>query len=131
MITTTTVPMSRTDPSAAIGLLLIAEAALFFTFLFVVGPIAMLVRLVPFVAVLALCAALYWGQSWARWALLVPIAVRVHRLSLFTAAAWGLHRTGAALFMTLIILVELVAAFLLVDQYFFSQQAISAPRTGP
>ena len=61
----------------------------------------------------------------------VPIAVRVHRLALFTAAAWGLHRTGAALFMTLIILVELVAAFLLVDQYFFSQKAISVPRTGP
>ena len=131
MTMTTTVPMTRTDASAAIGLLLVAEAALFFTFLFVVGPIAMQVRLLPFVAVLVLCAALYWGHNWARWALLIPIAVRVHRLSLFTAAAWGLHRTGAAVFMTLIILVELVATFLLFDQYFFSHTSTSAPRTGP
>ena len=130
MTMTTTVPMTRTNSSAAIGLLLAAEAALFFTFLFVVGPIAMLVRLLPFVAVLVLCAALYWGQNWARWALLLPIAVRVHRLSLLTAAAWGLHRTGAALFMTTIILVELVAAFLLFDQYFFSHKPTSVPRTG-
>lgn len=122
MTTTTTVPIRRTDASAAIGLLLIAEAALFFTFLFVVGPIATLVRLVPFMVILVLCAALYWGQNWARWALLVPIAVRVHRLALLSAAAWGLHRTGAALFMTLIILVELAAVFLLLDQYFFTQK---------
>ena len=125
MTTTTTVPMTRIDASAAIGLLLIAEAALFFTFLFVIGPIAMAVRLLPFLAVLVLCAALYWGQTWARWALLVPIAVRVHRLALFTAAAWGLHRTGTAVFLTLIILVELAAAFLLFDQYFFSRKPAS------
>lgn len=131
MTTTTTVPMPRTDAAAAIGLLLVAEAALFFTFLFVVGPIAMVVRLLPFVAVLVLCVALYWGQNWARWALLVPIAVRVHRLSLFTAAAWGLHRTGTAVFLTLIILIELAAAFLLFDQYFLSPKPISGPRTGP
>ncbi len=122
MTTTTTVPMPRTDASAAIGLLLVAEAALFFTFLFVVGPIAMLVRLLPFLVVLVLCAALYWGQSWARWALLIPIAVRVHRLALLTAAAWGLHRAGTAVFLTLIILIELAAAFLLFDQYFFSKK---------
>jgi len=108
---------TRTDASAAIVLLLIAEATLFFTFLFVLGPIAMPARLVPLAAVLVLCAALYWGQGWARWALLAPIGFRVWRLVPLTAAAWGLGRAGIALFLTLIILVELAAAFLLLDRY--------------
>jgi len=67
--------------------------------------------------VLVLCAALYWGQGWARWALLAPIGFRVWRLVPLTAAAWGLGRAGIALFLTLIILVELAAAFLLLDRY--------------
>ena len=116
----TRVVMRGTDASAAIALLLIAEATLFFTFVFVVGPIATLARLLPLVAVLGLCAALYWGQNWARWALLVPIAFRLHRLVLLTAAASGLGRTGTALFLTLIILTELTAAFILLDRYFRS-----------
>lgn len=107
---------TRTDASAIV-LLLIAEATLFFTFLFVVGPIATLTRLLPLAAVLVLCAALYWGQSWARWALLVPIGFRVWRLVPLTAAAWGLGRPGFALFLTLIVLVELAAAFILLDRY--------------
>jgi len=107
---------TRTDASA-IALLLIAEATLFFTFLFVVGPIGTLARLLPLAAVLVLCAALYWGQSWARWALLVPIGFRVWRLVPLTAAAWGLGRAGFALFLTLIVLVELAAAFILLDRY--------------
>jgi hypothetical protein len=119
MTTSTPVTMTRTDVSAAIVLLLIAEATLFFTFLFVVGPIATLARLLPLVAVLVLCAALYWGggQNWARWALLAPIGFRVWRLVLLTAAAWGLGRAGIAVFLTLIILVELAALFILVDRY--------------
>lgn len=108
---------TRTDVSAAIVLLLIAEATFFFTFVFVVGPIATLARLLPLVAVLVLCAALYWGQSWARWALLVPIGFRVSRLVPLTAAAWGLGRPGIAFFLTLVILVELGAAFILFDRY--------------
>src|SRR5204863_4965913 len=64
-----------------------------------------------------LCAALYWGQNWARWALLAPVGFRVWRLSLLTATAWGLGRPGIALFLTLIILVELAAAFILLDRY--------------
>jgi hypothetical protein len=108
---------TRTDASAAIVLLLFAEAALFFTFLFVVGPIAMPARLLPLAAVVVLCAALYWGQSWARWALLAPIGFRVWRLVPLTAAAWGLGRAGIALFLTLVILVELAAAFILLDRY--------------
>jgi hypothetical protein len=107
----------RTDVSAAIVLLLIAEATFFFTFLFVVGPIATPARLLPLAAVLVLCAALYWGQDWARWALLAPIGFRVWRLVPLTAAAWGLGRPGFALFLTLIILVELAAAFILLDRY--------------
>src|SRR5439155_779640 len=82
---------------------------------FVVGPIATLARLLPLAAVLVLCAALYWGQNWARWALLAPVGFRVWRLSLLTATAWGLGRPGIALFLTLIILVELAAAFILLD----------------
>jgi hypothetical protein len=108
---------TRTDVSAAIILLLIAEATFFFTFLFIIGPIATPARLLPLVAVLLLCAALYWGQSWARWALLVPIGFQVSRLVPLTAAAWGLGRPGFALFLTLIILVELAAAFILFDRY--------------
>jgi len=108
---------TRTDASAAIVLLLIAEATLFFSFLFVVGPIATLARLLPLAAVLVLCAALYWGQSWARWAILGPIGFRVWRLAPLTAAAWGLGRPGIALFLTLIILAELAAAFILLDRY--------------
>ena len=107
---------TRTDASA-IALLLIAEATFFFTFLFVVGPIATPARLLPLAAVLVLCAALYWGQDWARWALLAPIGFRVWRLVPLTAAAWGLGRPGIALFLTLIILVELAAAFILLDRY--------------
>ena len=117
MTTSTRVAMTRTDVSAAIVLLLIAEATFFFTFLFVVGPIATLARLLPLAAVLVLCAALYWGQHWARWALLAPIGFRVWRLVPLTAAAWGLGRPGFALFLTLIILVELAAAFILLDRY--------------
>jgi hypothetical protein len=108
--------MTRRDVSA-IALLLIADATLFFTFLFIVGPIATRPRLLPLIAVVVLCAALFWRQNWARWALLVPIAVRLQRLVLLTAAAWGLGRTGFALFLTLIILAELAAAFMLLDGY--------------
>jgi len=119
MTTSTPVAGTRTDVSAAIVLLLIAEATLFFSFLFVVGPIATQARLLPLAAVLVLCAALYWGggKNWARWALLVPIGFRVWRLVPLTAAAWGLGRPGFALFLTLIILVELAAAFILLDRY--------------
>ena len=117
MTTSTPVAGTRTDVSAAIVLLLLAEATLFFSFLFVVGPIATQARLLPLAAVLVLCAALYWGQNWARWALLAPIGFRVWRLVPLTAAAWGLGRPGFALFLTLIILVELAAAFLLLDRY--------------
>jgi len=108
---------TRTDVSAPIALLLIAEATLFFTFLFVVGPIATPARLLPLAAVLVLCAALYWGQSWARWVLLAPIGFRVWRLVPLTAAAWGVGRAGIAVFLTLIILAELAAAFILLDRY--------------
>jgi len=108
---------TRTDVSAAIVLVLIAEATFFFTFVFVIGPIATLPRLLPLAAVLVLCAALYWGQNWARWAILAPIGFRVTRLVPLTAAAWGLGRPGIALFLTLIILVELAAAFILFDRY--------------
>jgi hypothetical protein len=117
MTTSTPAAMTRPDASAAIVLLLIAEASLFFTFLFVVGPIATLARLLPLAVVLVLCAAMYWGQTWARWALLAPIGFRVWRLVPVSAAAWGLGRTGIALFLTLIVLVELAAAFLLLDRY--------------
>ena len=109
--------MIRNDDSGAIGLLLVAEATLYFTFLFVVGPLPALVRLLPLLAVVVLCAALYWGYNWARWVLLAPIGVRLHRLILLTAAAWGLGRSGIALFLTTIIFAELAAVFLLVDRY--------------
>ena len=109
--------MKTKDISAAIALLLTAEATLFFTFLFFIGPIGTMARLLPLAVVLVLCAVLYWGQGWARWALLAPIGFRVWRLVPLTAAAWGLGRPGFALFLTLIILVELAAAFILFDRY--------------
>jgi len=109
--------MMRNDDSGAIALLLIAEATLYFTFLFVAGPLPALVRLLPLLVVVVLCAALYWGYSWARWALLLPIGVRLHRLVLLTAAAVGLGRTGIAYFLTAIILTELAAVFLLIDRF--------------
>jgi hypothetical protein len=49
--------------------------------------------------------------------LLLPIGLRLHRLALLTAAAWGLGRTGIALFLTAIILAEAAAVFLLLDGY--------------
>ena len=109
--------MIRNDDSGAIALLLLAEATLYFTFLFIVGPIPALVRLLPLLVVVVLCAALYWGYSWARWLLLAPIGIRLHRLVLLTAAAWGLGRTGIAFFLTAIIFAELAAVFLLVDRF--------------
>lgn len=112
-----TAPTQRTDLTVAIALLLVAEATLYFTFLFVIGPIATLVRLLPLVVVLVLCVALYFQQNWARWALLVPIAFRVWKVVLLIAAAWGLGRTGIALFLTFIIAAELFAAFILIDSY--------------
>jgi hypothetical protein len=117
MTTSTPVAMTRTEVSAAVVLLLIAEATLFFTFLFVPGPMATLVRLLPLAAVLVLCALLYRGQDWARWALLVPIAFRVWRLALLASAAWALGRTGTALVLTPIILADAAAGFILLDGY--------------
>jgi len=114
--------MKRTDVTAAIALLLLAEATLFFTFLFIIGPIATLARLLPLVVVLVLCTAWYWGQDWARWGLLVPVAFRVWRIVPLVAAAWGLGRTGTALFLTFIILAELFAAFILVEGYMVRRQ---------
>ncbi len=111
------VATTRTDVRTAIALLLLAEATLYFTFLFFVGPITTLERLVPLAVVLVLCAALYWGQHWAQWAVLAPIAFRVRKLVLLTAAAWGVGRPGIALFLTLIVLAELAAAFILLDSY--------------
>lgn len=118
MTTISPVASKRPDVTAAIVLLLLAEATLFFTFLFVIGPIATLARLLPLVVVLALCAALYWGrQDWARWGLLAPVAFRTWRIVLLIAAAWGLGRTGIALFLMFIVLAELFAAFILIDSY--------------
>ena len=116
------VAVKRTDVTAAIVLLLLAEATLFFTFLFIIGPIATLARLLPLVVVLVLCTAWYWGQDWARWGLLVPVAFRVWRIVPLVAAAWGLGRTGTALFLTFIILAELFAAFILVEGYMVRRQ---------
>ena len=118
---------TRTDLSVAIVLLLLAEATFFFTFLFIIGPIATLARLVPLAIVLVLCTALYRGQDWARWGLLVPVAFRVWKLVLLIAAAWGLGRTGIALFLTFITLAELFAAFILLDSYLVRRQRLSAP----
>lgn len=122
MISVSPVAPTRTDISAAIVILLLAEATLFFTFLFIIGPLATLARLLPLVAVLVLCAALYWGHDWARWALLAPVAFRVWKVVLLVAAAWGLGRTGIALFLTFIILAELFAAFILLDSYLVRRQ---------
>jgi len=115
---------TKTDVTTAIVLLLIAEATLFFTFLFIIGPIATLPRLLPLAVVLVLCTALYRGQEWARWALLAPIAFRVWKVVLLIAAAWGLGRTGIALFLTFIILAELFAAFILLDSYLVRRQSV-------
>jgi len=116
------IAMKRTDVIAAIALLLLAEAILFFTFVFIIGPIATRTRLLPLVVVLVLCAAWYWGQDWARWGLLVPVAFRVWRIVPLVAAAWGLGRTGTALFLTFIVLAELFASFILVDGYMVRRQ---------
>ena len=115
---------NRTDVTTAMVLLLVAEATLFFTFLFIIGPFATPSLLLPLVAVLVLCAALYWGQDWARWALLAPVAFRAWRIVLLVAAAWGLGRTGIALFLTLIMLAELFAAFILIESYVVRRQRI-------
>src|SRR5947208_1717372 len=114
--------MKRTDVTAAVVLLLVAEATLFFTFLFVTGPMTTLVRLLPFAVVLAMSAALYWGQEWALWGLLIPVAFRVWRVVLLIAAAWGVGRSGIALFLTFIMLAELFAAFILIERYAVRRQ---------
>jgi len=119
------VALTRADQTVAIVLLLVAEATLFFTFLFFIGPIATLARLLPLAIVLVLCTALYRGQEWARWGLLVPIAFRVWKVVLLIAAAWGLGRTGIALFLTFIVLAELFAAFILLDSYVVRRQRLS------
>ena len=111
---------------SAIVLLLLAEPTLFFTFVVIVGPIPTRTRLIPLVVVLMLCAALYRGQYWARWGLFAPIAFRVWRLVLLIAAAWALGRTGTALFLTFIVVAELLAAFILLHRYFVSRQRLSA-----
>jgi hypothetical protein len=122
------VAVKRTDVNSAIALLLLAEATLFFTFLFTIGPIATLERLLPLAVVLVLCSALYWGQNWARWALLFPVAFRVGKILLLIAAAWGLGRTGTALFLMCIMLAELSAAFILVDSYLVRRQRLNVAR---
>ena len=121
------VAVKRTDMTAAIVLLLLAEATLFFTFHFIIGPITTLARLLPLVVVLVLCAALYWGQDWARWGLLAPVSFRVWTIVRLIAAAWGLGRTGIALFLMFIILAELSAAFLLVDSYLVRRPRLRTP----
>lgn len=115
---------TKTDVTAAIVLLLLAEATLFFTFLFIIGPIATLERLLPLAVVLVLCTALYRGQEWARWGLLAPVAFRVWKVVLLIAAAWGLGRTGIALFLTFIVLAELFAVFILLDSYLVRRQRL-------
>ena len=121
------VPPKRTDVSIAVVLLLLAEATLFFTFLFITGPIPTLDRLLPLVVVVVFCAALYWGQDWARWGLLAPVAIRVWRILPLVAAAWGLGRTENALFLTFIVLAELFAAFILVDGWLVRRQRLGIP----
>lgn len=122
------VATKRTDVTAAIVLLVLAEATLFFTFLFIIGPIPTLTRLLPLLVVLVLCAAWYWGQDLARWGLLVPVAFRVWTIVPLVAAAWGLGRTGTALFLTFIILAELFAAFILVEGYIVRRQRLGVAR---
>jgi hypothetical protein len=125
MTSSSPVATPKTDVTTAIILLLLAEATLFFTFLFIIGPIATVARLLPLVVVLVLCVALYWGQDWARWAILAPVAFRVWTAVLLTGAAWGLGRTRTALFLTLIILAELAAAFILLDGYLSRRVAVT------
>ena len=127
MMSMTAAAAKRTDVTAAIVLLLVPEAALFFTFLFIIGPIAAPARLLPLAVVLLLCGALYWGREWARWGLLAPVAFRVWTIVPLVAAAWGLGRAGTALFLTIIILAELFAAFILVDGYLVRR----FPKVGP
>src|SRR5438876_1221812 len=88
MISSRLVATTRTDVRTAIALLLLAEATLCFTYLLIVGPITTLERLLPLAVVLVLCAALFWGQHRAQWALLAPIAFRAWTLMHLTAAAW-------------------------------------------
>ena len=107
----------RTDVRAAIALLLLAEATLFFTFLFTIGPIATPPLLVPLILVIVLSTALYFGQEWAKWVLLAPIVFRVRQLVLVLAAAWGVGRAGTALFLTVILLTELAGTFVLFERY--------------
>lgn len=124
MTSSNPVATPRTDVTA-IALLILAEATLFFTFLFIVGPIATPTLLAPLGAVIVLCAALYWGQDWARWVLLAPIAFRIWGLVQVVAAAWGLGRAGTALFLTLIIVAELAGVFLLFDRYFSRRRSLA------
>ena len=121
-MTTSSSPIAAARTTAATALVVLAEATLFFTFLFVIGPIATLERLVPLAVVLVLSAAWYWGPPWARWGLLAPIAFRVWKVVLLIAAAWALGRTGTALFLTFIIVAELFAAFILLDSYIVRRQ---------
>src|SRR2546425_13245545 len=109
MISSRLVATTRTDVRTAIALLLLAEATLCFTFLFIVEPITTLERLLPLAVVLVLCAALYWGQHWGQWGLLAPISFRVWKLVLLTSAAWGVGRAGTTRFLTLIVLAGLAA----------------------
>jgi hypothetical protein len=44
---------------------------------------------------------------------------------LLVAAAWGLGRTGIALFLTFIIVAELFAAFILLDSYLVRRQRLT------
>jgi len=115
----------RADVTVAIVLLLLAEATLFFTFLFIIGPIATLARLLPLAVVLVLCTALYRRQEWARWGLLAPAAFRVFKVVPLIAAAWGLGRSGIALFLTFIVLAELFAVFILLDSYLVRRESPS------
>ena len=97
------VAVKRTDMTAAIVLLLLAEATLFFTFHFIIGPIATPARLLPLVVVLVLCAALYRGLDWVRWGLLAPVSFRVWTIVRLIAAAWeirvGPKRTSTRRFL--------------------------------
>ncbi len=126
MTSTSPAVPTRTDVTAAIALLLVAEATLFFTFLFIIGPIGTLARMVPLAVVLVLCTALYRGQEWARWA---PGPDRVSGVEgvPVIAAARGLGRTGIALFLTFIIVAELFAAFILLDSYIVRRQSVRIP----
>lgn len=121
-----TVVTPRSDVRTAMALLLVAEAMLFFTFLFIVGPLPTPALLLPLTAVILLCMALSWGQDWVRWLLLAPIAYRVWTLVYVIAAAWGLGRMGTALFLTLIIVAELAGGFILVDSYVARRKLVTS-----